>query len=103
MSDFDLKRRTLENSEESATVAWAENNGWVVRKMKYIGRRGCPDRFFFGYGQILMLEFKRLEEGRESKTSENQVREHERLADVGCPVYTFYTSSSAIDFLKRRM
>lgn len=100
MKDFDLKRRVREIDEESEAVAWAENNGWVVRKMQYIGRRGCADRFFFGYGQIVMIEFKRLEDGI---TSENQNKEHDRLLKVGCPVHVFYTSLSAIDFLKRRM
>lgn len=100
MKDFNLKRRELEIDEEAAAVAWAENNGWVVRKMQYIGRRGCADRFFFGYGQIIMIEFKRLSD---SIISGNQTKEHQRLADVGCPVQVFYTSDSAIDFLKRRM
>ena len=99
-SDFDLKHRGLESDEELTTVAWAENNGWVVRPMQYRGRRGCPDRFFFGYGQIIMIEFKRLGDG---ETSENQNKEHARLKDVGCPVRVFYTSDSAIDFLKGRM
>ena len=100
VKDFDFKRRTLEADEESVAVAWAENNGWIVRKVQYIGRRGCADRFFFGYGQIIMIEFKRLGDGT---ISENQNAEHKRLADVGCPVFVFYTSDSAIDFLKRRM
>lgn len=100
MADFDLNRRVRETDEESVAVAWAENNGWVVRKMQYIGRRGCADRFFFGFGQIVMIEFKRLKDG---SISGNQTKEHQRLADVGCPVFVFYTSDSAIDFLKRRM
>ena len=57
-------------------------------------------RFFFGYGQIIMIEFKRPEDGM---TSENQNQEHARLESVGCPVFVFYTSGNAIDFLKRRM
>ena len=100
VKDFDFKQRTLESDEESVAVAWAENNGWIVRKMQYIGRRGCADRFFFGYGQTIMIEFKRLRDG---STSGNQTVEHKRLADVGCPVFVFYTGDSAIAFLKSRM
>lgn len=100
MKEFGFNRRELEIDEEATAVAWAENNGWIVRKMQYIGRRGCADRFFFGYGQIVMIEFKRLGDGI---ISGNQTKEHQRLADVGCPVFVFYTSDSAIDFLKRRM
>ena len=100
MKDFDLSQRVRETDEEETTVAWAENHGWIVRKMQYRGRRGCADRFFFGYGQIIMIEFKRLEDGM---TSENQNQEHSRLESVGCPVLVFYTSDGAIDLLKRRM
>lgn len=103
MKEFGFSRRELEIDEEATAVAWAENNGWIVRKMQYVGRRGCADRFFFGYGQIIMIEFKRLKDGVRSETSENQSIEHRRLIEVGCPVHVFYTSNSAIDFLKRRM
>jgi hypothetical protein len=100
MREFALRAKSRESDVEIEVVAWAENNGWVVRKMQYIGRRGCADRFFFGYGQIVMLEFKRLDDGI---ISENQSKEHARLEAVGCPVFVFYTSQSAIDFLKRKM
>lgn len=100
MTDFQLRSIPRESAAELEVVAWAENNGWIVRKMQYIGRRGCADRFFFGYGQIIMIEFKRQDEG---VVSENQSKEHSRLAEVGCPVFLFYTSESAIDFLKRKM
>ena len=100
VKDFDFKQRTLESDEESVAVAWAENHGWIVRKMQYIGRRGCADRFFFGYGQVVMIEFKRLSDGVKSG---NQDAEHKRLAAVGCPVFVFYTSDSAINLLKTFM
>lgn len=100
MKEFSFEQVERETDAELEAVAWAENNGWIVRKMQYIGRRGCADRFFYGYGQIVMIEFKRLNDGA---ISDNQSIEHKRLADVGCPVFVFYTSDSAIDFLKRRM
>ena len=63
MKEFSTPSANTESFEEGKAVVWAENNGWIVRKMQYIGRRGCPDRFFFGYGQIIMIEFKRLDTG----------------------------------------
>ncbi len=33
--DFDFKQRSLESDEESVAVAWAENHGWIVRKMLF--------------------------------------------------------------------
>ena len=63
MKESSTPSANTESFEEGKAVAWAENNGWIVRKMQYIGRRGCPDRFFFGYGQIIMIEFKRLYNG----------------------------------------
>ena len=39
-----MKRVDLESDVEDDVCEWAENHGWLVRKMKFIGRRGCPDR-----------------------------------------------------------
>jgi len=76
--------RELESSVEDDVVAWAEQNGWLVRKMQYPGRRGCPDRFFFRDGYLVIIEFKRP--GK--KTADPiQVREHKRYADAGWPVH----------------
>ncbi len=91
--------RRIEANEELEAVAWAENNGWVVRKMQYIGRRGCPDRFFFGYGQIIPIEFKK----NGGRKSEGQVVEHARMAAVGVIIHTFYSSADAIAFLRNKM
>lgn len=102
-NDFDFEQRELEASEELTAVAWAENNGWVVRKMQYVGRRSCPDRFFFGFGKIIPVEFKRLKKGKKSAFTAGQPEEHKRLAAVGVTVHVFYTADSAIDYLKTQM
>lgn len=102
-NDFDFETRELEANEELTTVAWAESNGWVVRKVTYIGRRGCPDRFFFGYGKIIPIEFKRMKKGKKSAFTAGQPEEHKRLAAVGVEVKVFYTADSAIDYLKTQM
>ena len=99
--DFPAARKPVEREAniEGAVVAWAENNAWEVRKMRYLGRRSCPDRFFFGYGQIIMVEFKKPG----GKLSEGQKLEHTRLRAVGVEVNVFDTVSSAIAFLKGKM
>jgi hypothetical protein len=105
LNDFDFTERRVEKAEELDVVAWAENNGWIVRKMQYQGRRSCPDRFAFGYGQIIPFEMKRRGKtpSRDGRLSEGQKQEFKRLADVGVTVHVFYTGEDAIAFLKTRM
>lgn len=88
--------RDRESTVEDVVITWAENNGWVVRMTSYRGRRGCPDTFFFGYGVVLPIEFKK----KGGKLSPNQVREHRRLAEVGVIVQVFDDAGDAIDYLR---
>ena len=81
MKDYEFTR-AREANEENESVIWAENNGWEVRKMQYVKRRGCADRFFFGYGTIVPIEFKREGKGPDI----HQVKDHKRLAKVGVKV-----------------
>jgi len=69
----------LEAEIEDDVVAWAERRGWLVRKMVYPGRRGCPDRWFFKNGRLVIIEFKR----KGGRLSGNQVRERERFHKAG--------------------
>ena len=101
--DFDFGQRELEANEELTAVAWAENNGWVVRAMSYRGRRSCPDRFFFGFGKTIPVEFKVLRKGKKSAFTVGQPEEHKRLAAVGVEVKVFYTAASCIEFLQTQM
>lgn len=103
--DFEFEQRTLEANEEIEAVAWAENNGWLVRKMQYQGRHSCPDRFFFGYGEIVPVEMKKRGKtpSRDGKLSKGQALEFERLADVGVKVHVFYTAEEVIAFLQGLM
>lgn len=82
MKDFEFTR-DREANEENESVIWAENNGWEVRKMQYVRRRGCADRFFFGYGTIVPIEFKRAK--KEPDT--HQAEDHKKLAQVGVKVH----------------
>lgn len=95
MDEFNLTSHR-ESTVEDTVIAWAENNGWVVRLMSYRGRRACADTFFFGFGRILPIEFKRPS----GSLSANQVREHERLARVGVNIPTFSDAETAIAYLR---
>lgn len=98
MTDFKLT--TIRESDvEDSVIAWAENNGWLHRFMSYRGRRGCPDSFFFGYGEIVMMEFKKPG----GVLSANQVKEHERLREAGLHVYVVDDREHGIRILKSLM
>ena len=72
-----------EGHVQKEVVAFAKARGWLCRKMKYEGRRGAPDYFFFGSGgRLLMIEFKRPK----ADAREQQRREHERLRSLGFEV-----------------
>lgn len=62
----------------------AEAAGWLVRKMQYVGRRGCPDRWHFRDGVIVIIEYKK----RGEKPDGLQQKEHDRLRGHGFRVYT---------------
>lgn len=51
--------RPLEASVELAAIAWAHENDWLTRKLKWIGRRNAPDRIFAKNGRVVFVEFKR--------------------------------------------
>lgn len=99
MRDFNFKSEALEADEEEATVAWATNHGWTCRKVKYIGRNGCPDRHFYGYGAVVMIEFKRP--GK--RLSKQQAEEHERLRKAGLTPHACDTAKEAIGVLRSHM
>lgn len=97
--DFDFTQRRVEQNEELDAVAWAENNGWLVRKMQYVRRVGAPDRIFFGYGAIVLIEMKKPG-GRLSK---GQKLEHQRIREHGCEVHVCFSKDEAITVLRRYM
>ena len=84
-----------ETDIEYAVVAWAENHGWIARKMIYAGRRGCPDHFFFGKGKIVVIEFKRPG----GYVDAVQEREHARLLVAGTKVHVVRDVDAGIALL----
>lgn len=100
--DFFFKSETLESDEENDAVVWAENNGWQARKLQYVGRRGCPDRLFYGYGVFVLIEMKRPSARRKSNggLDATQVQEFKRFKDASLVVPVCYTSHEVIAHLK---
>lgn len=44
---------------EDRVCKYAKARGWRPRKMMFVGRRGCPDRWFMrGDGQLVIVKFK---------------------------------------------
>ena len=72
-----------EDEIEDECVAIAEADGWLVRKMAYVGRRGCRDRDFYKDGVLLMVEFKAPGE----KPRKDQAEEHKVLKANGFDVH----------------
>lgn len=69
--------------------------GGEVRKVRWIGRRGAPDRFVMMRGIACFVELKRP--GGEAE--EHQIREHERLLDAGCFVAVVDTKAKVDEFI----
>jgi Holliday junction resolvase len=55
--------------------------GWLVRKVSYEGRRGCPDLICMRGGEVVFIEVKHP--GGTGRLSRYQLLEHARLAEVG--------------------
>ena len=105
LDDFDFTPRRVEQDEELETVAWAESNGFVARKAKWIGRAGAPDRAFMGYGHTIWIEMKKPNQRKrkDGGLSKSQVQEHKKLRAVGVTVNVCYTKDEAIAILRRYM
>lgn len=75
----------IEAEVEGAVCQIAKQRGWLIRKLRWIGRDGAPDRFFVkkGYG-IILPEFKRP--GGRPRVLQMMELERLRAAGVNCPV-----------------
>lgn len=84
MSSKKTDEYLIEANVELPVCEFARGNGWRNRKLKWIGRRGAPDRLFGKKGhKPRLVEFKRPG----AKPSKQQLREHERLRNMGFEVY----------------
>lgn len=68
---------------EDKTTEFARGNGWLVRKVAWIGRTGAPDRLFLRDGRHVWVEFKR----KGGTATLRQKREHKRMRQHGAEVY----------------
>lgn len=68
---------------ENTVCAHAEMNGWLVRKLSWLGRRGAPDRLFMRNGMAVFVEFKATGETPDPI----QVREIARMRKAGMTVH----------------
>ena len=71
-----------ESKIENTVTDFAKKNGWIVRKLAWIGRRNAPDRFFAKGGVIILVEFKKPG----GDATEKQSKEHETLRAAGVHV-----------------
>ncbi len=68
---------------EGPVCEHAQQRGYHVRKLQWIGRRAAPDRLFFGKGENFLIEFKDYGEEPE----DHQWREIHRMRSNGIAVY----------------
>lgn len=72
----------LESRIEQKVQEFAEANGWLVRKLKWIGRRAAPDRLYIRAGRVVFAEFKQ----KGKLPDPLQAREHKRMREHGAEV-----------------
>lgn len=93
--------RTPEGKVEDYFVEQCEDNGALVRKLAYVGRRGAPDRMvvwpatFDGSDWDAKIDFVELK-AKGQKADDHQAREHARLRALGVNVYLI-DSKEAVD------
>ncbi len=79
---------------QNPVTAYARERGWLVRRMQFIGRRGCPDSWFFKGGKAIIVEFKDRGK-RPDPMQERRIREL-RAAGMEVHVIDDYEAGCAI-------
>ena len=72
-----------ENEIERQARLEAQNAGWLVRKVMWVGHDGAPDRLFVKEGRVVFIELKRPG----GKPRPRQVKEIKMLKAAGCEVH----------------
>lgn len=85
---------TKESDIEKYAVRRVERVGGQIRKVKWVGRNGAPDRRIMLPWRCCWVEFKAPGE----KPEAHQVREHKRMRDMGEDV-TVIDSYDGVDEL----
>lgn len=73
----------LESYIEKKVVARFQENGWLVRKLAWIGRVGAPDRILMKNSVCVFIEFK----SKGEKPRPTQVIEHKKMRNAGMEIY----------------
>lgn len=82
---------------QNPIVTYAKQNGWFVRRVQWLGRRGAPDLMCLKGGVYVWIEAKR--EGEEAEIQ--QQREHERMRKRGALVYVVDRAEDGYRILDR--
>lgn len=90
----------LEREIEKYGDAIAFKKGFIVRKLKWDGRRGAPDKFYAGHGTVILVEYKRPGK-KEAGLSAIQKREIARLRDCGVEVHVIDSKEEVRAIFKR--
>ena len=77
----------LEGQIEKKVFALARRQGWYVRKVKFPGRVGPPDRLFAKVGRVVFIELKAT--GKKVEPGSTQDREIRRMKAAGIEVHWF--------------
>lgn len=85
----------LEREVEKYFVAQVKKAGGEQRKLRWIGRRGAPDRFV-GLNGVHLVELKRP--GKDAR--QEQIREHNRLRKKGVKIWVIDTKEGVDSFLR---
>jgi hypothetical protein len=85
-----------ESAIERTVCNKAKLAGWLVRKCKWIGRNGAPDRLFAKGGRMVWIEFKRA--GKDAEA--HQIREHKRMSKAGLEVHVCDNVEQALWILR---
>ena len=92
----------IEANVEKPICTWAEEDGWEVRKLKYVAKNGAPDRMFYRAGRVVFIEFKRPGKTAKDHRSTLQKREGERMLKAGIEYYMINSLAEGIRVLGLR-
>lgn len=88
--DFDVE---LEADIERPAKKFAKLRGWFVAKVRFLDRRGAPDKLFIRDGRHMWVEFKRP--GK--PPTKQQLEVHTDMRAAGAEVHTIDTLEQALE------
>lgn len=85
------QREIVVEEDISGPGGEAESDGWLVHKVKIIGKRGAPDRWHFKLGRTVLIEYKKL--GLDATAQ--QKKRHREFAAAGIECHVCDTHDAA--------